>query len=123
VQLVSHRRSQKSDHLASLVAAFDQRNDVVIPHCHNLLNRDCVLRFIVNARNSTLVTALVVQERLDDMRLDPEVAQARCGCSPQIMQCPISNLIAQPRIELFLLIGQLVYPLPRAPNRVSQPTT
>jgi hypothetical protein len=53
---------------------LDQRAEMTIPRRHRVLHRDRVLAFVVNANDTATVTALVVQNLLDHMRLNADVA-------------------------------------------------
>src|SRR6516164_10554802 len=75
---------------------------MIIPQCQRRAHLALIARSIVDAGDTASMAAVVVQNLLDHMRRYAEVAHARCGRPPQIVQSPRLDMIAEPAVEYLL---------------------
>jgi len=81
------------------LAILNQRHDVFGPQVQRFALFLVVSRPVVDTGNAALVSADVINNRLDDVRLHAQLGHASCCRPPQIMQHPIRNGIAKLLIQ------------------------
>src|SRR6516162_11267868 len=80
------RRWRVGDHLA--LAALDDGADMVFPQRKRGADLGRVAALVVDARRAALVAGLMVENLLDDMRLDSDVGHAGGNGAPKVVQRP-----------------------------------
>src|SRR5262245_54396840 len=101
----SLQRLNASRRGAAKVTPFDQLEHVIGPTQQRLTHLPLILRTVIDAGDSAAVTAVVVQTRLDDVRVDTDIGHAGRDRSADVVDAPRFHAVTETPVEVLLAVA------------------